>query len=309
MRVPALFALVIACMVVFVTPPARAQTGAAVAAVSKQILKSLGKDAIEFGGEAAAEQVAKRLLAEAIEAGGPAAAKTAEAQIIRILSRGSAFDLKSLSGRALLLLPDVSDDALGRAVGTLARAGVEQGLQSLGSQGLRRAALAGEIRLPGAGLKLVEHYGDDGAALVTRLTEDQANSVIAALRPNAINSLPPGERTKLLNALASRTDAKVVNFERTTGPLLVVAGGIVVWHGIDVGLAPNQRVIQQPDGTVIRETTSIGSQIAQSVPQAAEEMSHTAKWIGLAAVVGLSVIGCFWIWWRGRRGLGHTPAV
>lgn len=301
--------LIVTLIVSAVTTTAHAQTGEVASAAAKLIMKSVGKDAIEFGGEAAAEQLAKRLLSEAIEVGGPAAARTAETQVARVLARGSAYDLKALSGRALLLLEHVSDDALPRAVGALARPGVEQGLRALGSDGLRLAALTGEIRLPGAGLKLIEHYGDDGAALVTKLTDDQANSVIAALRPNAINALPSTERAKLLNALASRPDAKVVNFEKTTGPLLVLAGGAVVWHGTNVALAPNERVIEQPDGTVIREKTSVGSQVTQALPQAAADASNAAKWIGIAAVGGATVVGCLWVRRRSRKHSGRTTAV
>jgi len=293
--------------VVAPTRTARAQEAEVVTTVGREIVDALGNDAAEFGGDAMARQTAERLMAQATEAAGSAGSKIAKSQLERILaSRQEAliFDLKSISGNSLPLLEDISDQGLPSAVATLARPGVEDGIESLGSIALRKAALAGETRLPGAGLKLVEHYGPEGADLATTLTEDQANGAIAALRPNAINALPAAERRGLLSALASRPDARVFNLAGTTGPLVVVAAGVVLWHGIDVALAPDERVTELPDGTVIREKTSVGSMAMQSIPSTARELAGSIKWIGIAGAAGISLVLGVTSWWRRRSRVG-----
>ena len=276
---------------------ARAQEAEVVTTLGREIVEALGKDAVEFGGEAVARQTAKRLVTEAAESAGIAGGRIAKAQVKRILASGREsliFDLKSLSGKSLPLLEGVTDEALPSAVSTLARPGVSKAIESLSSTALQKAALAGETRLPGVGLKLVQHYGDEGAQLVAKLTEDQANSVIAALRPNAINSLSSGERSKLLNALASRPDARVFNLDGVTGPLVVVASGVVIWHGIDVTLSPDELVTERPDGTVIRERTSVGSRTVH-------ELSVPLKWTGITLAVGAALIFGVQLWRRQSR--------
>jgi hypothetical protein len=278
---------------------ARAQEAEVVTTIAREIMEALGNETADFGGEAVAEQTAKRLLTEATEFAGSAGGQIAKTQVERILALGSEpliLDLKSISGKSLPLLVDASDDELPLLLATLARPGIEDGLESLGSTALQKAALAGETRLPGVGLKLVEHYGEEGAQLATTLNEDQANSVIAALRPNAINSLSAGERSQLLNALASRPDARVFNLEGLTGPLVVVASGIVVWHGIDVTLSPDEHVTELPDGTVVREKTSVGSRVTAAVPAAVHELSTPLKWTGISFAVGTSLVIGFIAW-------------
>jgi hypothetical protein len=278
---------------------ASAQEAEIATTIAKEIVQTLGKDATEFGGESMAEQTAKRLLSEAAESGAKGGGRIARVQVKRILASGKEpliFDLKSISGKSLPLLEDVSDEALPEVVGTLARPGIDKGIQSLGSVALRKAALSGETRLPGAGLKLVQHYGEDGVQLASKLTEDQANSVIAALRPNAVNSLPAAERSRLLNALVSRPDARVFNLEGVTGPLVVVAGGVVVWHGIDVAFSPDERVTERPDGTVVREKTSVGSRAVGMMPAAVRELSTPLKWTGVTFAVGATLCVVLIIW-------------
>src|SRR5688500_11458491 len=110
---------------------AQAQEAAVVTALAGQTVRALGKDAVEFGGEAAARETVKRLLAEAGESAGSAGGRVAKAQVERILATGREgviLDLKSLSGRSLPLLEDVTDEALPAAVGTLARPGVSKAI-------------------------------------------------------------------------------------------------------------------------------------------------------------------------------------
>lgn len=289
------FVLIFIACVVAVAPTriAHAQEAEVVTTIGKEIVDALGKDAVEFGGDTAARQTANRLVTEATESVGNTGARIAKAQVERILASGREsliFDLKSLSGKSLLLLEDVTDEALPSAVGTLARPGVGEAIESLSSITLQKAALAGETRLPGVGLKLVQHYGVEGAQLATDLTEDQANSVIAALRPNAINSLSSADRSKLLNALSSRADARVFNFQGITGSLVVVASGVVLWHGIDVTLSPDERVTELPDGTVIREKTSVGSRAVEAMPAAVRELSTPLIWTGVTLALGAIMI-------------------
>jgi len=282
----------------------RAQEAELASTLSREIMEALGTDAAEFGGEEAAEQTANRLMVEATESAGKAGGQIAKEQVGRIVaSRNEAliFDLKSISGKSLPLLEDVGDDALPATVSTLARPGVDEGIQSLGSPALRRAALEGETRLPGAGLKLVEHYGDEGAQLATKLNEDQANSIIAALRPNAVNSLPPADRSALLNALVSRPGARVFNFVGVTGPLVVVASGIVIWHAIDLTLSPDERVTERPDGTVVRETTGLGSRAVGVLPAVVRQLSTPLSRTGVALAAGASVVAVFVFWRREKR--------
>jgi hypothetical protein len=301
-RTLGIFAMTIA--LAFPVRIARAQEAEVVDTVGKEIVEALGKDAAEFGGDQAAQQTARRLVSEATEAAGKSGGEVAKAQVQRIIARGDEaiiFDLKIMRGDVLPLLEDVSNDALPSAVRTIVRPGVAESLESLSSTTLQKEALAMEMRLPGAGLKLIQHYGEEGAKVASQLSEDQANSLVAALRPNAVNSLPSSERSKLLNALVSRPDARLFNFGEMTGPLVVVASGVVVWHTIDVTLSPDQRVIEQPDGTVIRETTGVGSRLVQSFPQVVKELSNPLKWTGISLVVGVSVVLAVYLWLRQRR--------
>jgi hypothetical protein len=286
---------------------ARAQEAQVATTLGKEIFEALGKDAAQFGGETVARQTAKRLVTEAAESAGAAGGRIAQTQVQRILATGQEsliFDLKSLSGRSLPLLKDVADGALPTAVSTLARPGVTQAIESLGSTTLQKAALAGELRLPGVGIKLVQHYGEEGAQLVVKVTEDQANSVIAAFRPQAIKALPSAERSALMKALTSRPDARVFNFQGTTGPLMVVAGGVVLWHAADLALTPDERVTEQPDGTVVREKRSVGSRAAEAFPAAIHELSHPLKWTGIALACGATLISGLLLWRRQRGQLG-----
>lgn len=297
---------------IIAAPPrcARAQEAEIVTTIGKDVVEALGKNAAEFGGETAVRQTVGRLLAEAAETGGGAEARIAAAQVRRIIACGNEsiiFDLKSISGKSLPLLEGLPEGALPSAVGTLARPAVREGIGSIGSATLRKAALGGEMRLPGAGLKLVKQYGEEGAALAQTLTEDQANSVIAAMRPSAVNVLPRAERTSLLNALASRADARVFHLSGATGPLLVVAGGVVIWHGIDVVCAPNETVIERPDGTVIRERKSIGSQAVQMMPSVARELSDATKWTGITLAAGIALAASLFLR-RRHKMLGHGAA-
>lgn len=291
------FALAIA----FLLPlPAVAQEAAVVNAVGRQMVKTLGKDAVEFGGEAVAKQTARRLLAEAGESAGEAGGRVAARQLERVALSGrgaTVFELKALSGKSLLLLDDVADDALPAAVSTLARPGVSAGIEKLATTAIQKAALAGETRLPGAGLKLVSNFGDDGVKLAIRLTEDQANSVIAALRPAAIKAMPAAERSGLIGTLLKNPGARVANFGGVTGPLVVVAGGVVVWHGIDVALAPQERVTEMPDGTVVREKISVGARAVDTVPAALTAASTPLLWTGVTFAACLSLVAA----WRFRR--------
>jgi hypothetical protein len=272
---------------------AYSQEAQLVTTLAKEITESLGRSAAEFGGETVAEQTARRLVTEAMESAGNAGGSIAKTQVERILATGREgliLDLRSLSGKSLPLLEDVTDQGLPSAINTLARPGISKGIESLGSTTLQRAALVGETRLPGVGLKLVQHYGEDGAKLVQELTEDQANSLIASLRPNAINALPQAERSKLLNALASRPDARVFNLDGLTGPLIVVASGTVIWHGIDVALAPDERVTEQPDGTIVLQKTSVGSRAVSTIPSAAKTLSRPFMWTGVTFAGGICLI-------------------
>jgi hypothetical protein len=294
-------------MIFVIAFPARlvlAQDAELVESLGKEIAEALGKDVEEFGGDEAAEQTARRLMKEATDAVGESGGRVANVQVKRIIARGDEaiiFDLKNVRGNSLPLLEDVSDEALPSAVETISRAGVAEGLESLGSMTLKKAALTAEMRLPGAGLKLIQHYGEEGAKVAGELTEDQANSLVAELRPDAVKRLPSAERAKLLNALSSRPDARVFNYKVSTGPLVVVAGGIVVWHAIDVTLSPDERVTEQPDGTVVRERTGVGSRLVQSFPQVATALSNPLKWAAITLATGVTLVSAFFIWLREKR--------
>jgi len=260
--------------------------------LGKEIAEGLGKDAAEFGGD------------EATEAIGESGGQVVKVQVERIIASQDEviiFDLKNMPGAVLPLLQDVSDEALPSAVEAIGRRGVAEGLESLGSTTLREEALEAEMRFPGAGLKLIQDYGEEGAKVAGELTEDQANSLVAALRLEAVNRLPSAEQSKLLNAIASRPDARLFNFKDLTGPLVVVASGIVVYHAADLTLSPDERVIEQPDGTVVRETTSVGSRFVQSFPQVAAALSNPLKWAAIALATGVTLVLAFFLWPRHRR--------
>lgn len=130
-----------------------------------------------------------------------------------------------------------------------------------------------------------------------RLTEDQANGVLAGLRPDAINAMPLADRASLLNALASRPDARVFTlvdagplFKAATGPLTVVAGGLVLWHATDVAFAPDERVTERPDGTVVRERTGVASKAVEVAPRAARAVSDLLLWPAVIAASGLALV-------------------
>lgn len=270
-----------------------AQQSTVAKALAKAIVKALGDDAAAFGGEAVAEQTVRRLLNEAAHTGGQAGEALAERQLRRVLASenpAATVALKEISGRNLPLLDGVvADDALPLAVGALARKSVAETLQAIETPALQRAALRAELRLPGAGAKLVKHYGDEGTRLGRTLNLDQANSLLGALRPNAVNAMPASERSKLLSVLESRPDAVLRNLDTISGPLVVVAGGAVLWHGTDVVLEPAERVIERPDGTVIRERTSLGARAVRGATSVGLGFAESLKWTGIALAVVLGI--------------------
>jgi len=287
--------------------PARlalAQEAEVVETIAKEITEGLGKDTAEFGGDEMVQQTAKRLATEATAAAGESGVRIIQEQVERVMicrDTAAIFDLKLVRGDTMPLLEDISDAEIPKAMAALSRSEIEEGLESFSSSELRTEALMAEMRLPGEGLTLVRDFGAEGSSLASTLTEDQANSVLEGLRPAVLEDLSGAERSELLNALASRPDARLANFEKLTGPLMVVAGGLVIWHGENLVLSPNERVTDLPDGTVIRESTPIGSQVVQAMPQVATVMSSTIKWSGISAVAGVTVVFSVYIWLRHRR--------
>jgi hypothetical protein len=289
------------------TRQAVAQEAQIVEQVAKEIAEGLGKDTVEFGGDEVVQETAERLVSEAAGALGESSAQIVKMQVERVVAtadEAAIFDLKLIPGDQLPLLAKVSDGDISSAVVTMARPGVVDGLESLGTMTLKQEALAAEMRLPGAGLKLVENFGEEGADIVPNLTEDQANSLLSGTRPHVLGGLPKQERFELLNAVCSRPDARVFNWEKPTGPLIVVAGGVVgvvIWHAEDLMLSPDVRVTEMPDGTVIQEKTSIGSRVIQALPQVGSAMSRTFVVLGIWAIAALSVALMANIWLRHRR--------
>ena len=274
---------------------AHAQEAEIARVIGQEIVEALGKNALEFGGDEIARTTAFRLLAEATESAGQTGGRIGRIQIERILAVGKGsliFDLKSITGKSLLLLSDVSEDGLPAALSTLTRPGVEDGIESLVSISLQKAALSAEVRLPGAGLKLVTCYGSEGAQAATKLSEDQANSLLVVARPSAINALPSIERSSLLKALARRPEALVLNLGSKNGPLLVVEGSTVIWHASDVSLPADQGVTELSDGTAELDTPSLCSGAMGHSPPVGDHLLNSLKWVYASAALGaVPIIG------------------
>ena len=298
--------LVVAFAAALVAAPPRAGAGVgragaeAVELVSKQFRRTLGREVVEFGGERATRELAERLVRE----GGEGTA----ARLGRIATAGEPSTIRALRtvpGRALRHLDDVPDGELVRAVGTLARPGVAEGFTSLGSDALRSAALRAEMRLPGAGAGLVREFGDDGLRAAGRLSDNQANQLLKVDRVAAVRRLSPEGRRALLDAVASNPAAQVQVIRTagrvTAGGIAVVAGGAVLWHASDVALAPSERVVTHPDGTIERTTTSVGGQAAAALPDVAGKLAPSVTAIGYAAAAALGVVGCTAVVLRHRR--------
>jgi hypothetical protein len=72
---------------------------------------------------------------------------------------------------------------------------------------------------------------------------------------------------------------------------------VVVWHGIDVALAPQERITEMPDGTVVREKISVGARAVDTVPEALTAASTPLLWTGVTFAACLSLVAA----WRFRR--------
>jgi hypothetical protein len=286
-----------------IAAPASARAGPAAEVVellARQLRRALGNELAEFGGERATRELAERIIRE----GGEGSAQ----RLGRIARAGDASTIRALRevpARSLKYLDDVPEDQLIHAVGTLARPGVSDTLASLGSNAARSAALRAEMRLPGAGARLVGEFGDDALAASARLTDNQANQLLKVDRVTAVRRLAPPQRRALLDAVAANPTAQV-QVVRTAGKVgaagvAVVAGGVVLWHATDVALAPTERIVSHPDGTVERTTTSIGGQAAAAIPQVAQTYVPAVTVIGYAAVAGATVLGFTALFFRHRH--------
>ncbi len=285
---------------------ASGQEAQVVGTVVKEIAEGLGEHAAAFGGDEIAEQTAKRLVIEATEVAGNSGGKIAEAQVGRIAACGNEaaiFNLKTLHGQALPLLDDVPSKALPSAVATLVRSGVTRDLESLGSMALKREALAAEMRLPGAGLELAKDFGEEGATAARQLTEDQANSLLETVRPAELRSLPATERTQLLQSLAKHPEAQLANFGIPTGPLVVVAGGIVLWHAADLALAPEEDVYVDADGIAHHKKVPPFAIATRAMPAVAHEIAGLFGWAGISLAAGVSVVLALYVWLHHRRAV------
>jgi hypothetical protein len=293
---------VVFCAASIVTPRLASAGPAAegVELLARQFRRALGHEFVEFGGERATRELAERMIRE----GGEGSAARLS-RIARASEPSTIRALRDVPARSLKYLDDVPNDQLVRAVGTLARPGVNETLGALGSSAARSAALRAEMRLPGAGAKLIREFGDDAVEATAKLTDNQANQLLKVDRVTAVRRLAPQQRRALLDAVASNPQAQI-QVIRTAGRtaaagVAVVAGGVVVWHASDVALAPTERIVTHPDGTVERTTTSIGGQAAAAIPQVAQTYAPTVTAIGYAAVAGMTLIGGAAVYLRHRR--------
>ena len=269
-----------------------AQEASIVEGLVRGAMEVLGRDAAREGTEGALRKAFQKTLSEAAESG--TTREVAQTQLARVIAQNDPLLIEAaegLPGRALPLLNDVPASGLRGAVEVLNRPGVAESVAKLDAS-LRYAAIQSEQRLPGAGLKIVQHYGEDGATLARSISEDQANNLIAVARPNAVNALTAADRQQLFDALA-RPGAKLRNLRNLNGPMIVVASGVVLWHAADVGLAPDEKIIEQPDGTVVREKTSFGSITSQHVFDVSRVPLLVVSGLIAAAVAFLAILR-FW---------------
>ena len=302
------FAAVVVCCAASVATPRMSSGGPAAEGVellAKQFRRTLGHELVEFGGERATRELAERLIRE----GGEGSA-TRLARIARAGEPATIRALRNVPARSLKYLDDVPEDQLVRAVGTLARPGVNETLGALGSGVARSAALRAEMRLPGAGARLVREFGDDAVETAAKLTDNQANQLLRVDHVTAVRGLAPAQRRALLDAVAANPAAQV-QVIRTAGKtaaasVAVVAGGVVLWHASDVTLAPTEQVVTHPDGTIERTTTSIGGQAAAAIPQVARTYVPAVTTIGYASVAGATLVGATAVFLRHRRRAART---
>ena len=301
-----LFAFIV-CVAATVATPRLASAGPAaegVELIARQFRRALGRELAEFGGERATRELAERLIRE----GGEGSAARLS-RIARASEPSTIRALRDVPARSLRYLDDVPSDQLVRAVGTLARPGVNEALGALGTSAARSAALRAEMRLPGAGAQLVREFGDDAVEATVKLTDNQANQLLKVDRVTAVRSLSSPQRRALLDAVAADPQAQV-QVIRTAGRtaaagVAVVAGGVVLWHATDVALAPTERILTHPDGTVERTTTSVGGQAAAAIPQVAQTYVPTVTALGYAAVAGTTLLGGTAVYLRHRRRLAR----
>jgi hypothetical protein len=274
--------------------------------LARQFRRALGSELVEFGGERATRELAERLIRE----GGEGSAARL-GRIARASEPSTIRALRDVPATSLKYLDDVPDAQLVRAVGTLARPGVNETLGALGTNAARSAALRAEMRLPGAGARLVREFGDDAVEATAKLTDNQANQLLKVERVTAVRRLAPQQRRALLDTVAANPAAQV-QVIRTAGRtaaagVAVVAGGVVLWHATDVALAPTEQLVTHPDGTVERTTTSIGGQAAAAIPQIAQTYVPAVTLIGYAAVGGATLLGGTALLLRHRRRRRRQP--
>ena len=275
--------------------------------VAKQFRRTLGKELSEFGGDAATRELAERLIREGGE--GSAARLT---RIARVGEPSTVRALRDVPAESLKYLDDVPNDQLVRAVGTLARPGVNDTLAALGSSAARSAALRAEMQLPGAGARLAREFGDDAVSASAKLTDNQANQLLKVDRVEVVRRLAPQQRRALLETVASNPQAQIqvirTSGKVAVGGVAVVAGGVVLWHATDVALAPTESIVTHPDGTVERTTTSIGGQAAAAMPQIAQTYLPAVTSLGYASVAATALLGLTALFFRHRRRLARGRA-
>lgn len=206
---------------------AHGQTGAALRALSEQVIERLGA----AGGRAAVAQLERAggrvaveaALAQAEREGGEALAKRAAA----LLADTGAPALRVLAvspARVISALDGLGADSMRRGLAAIER---EPAILSMPTDMARRA-VATEVRLPGVGASIVESLGDDGARVAAELTESQGISL--ARWSKDVAALPIRERGALMGALEKRPGVVLDYLDRHPGVL--VAGTAVTGAAI-----------------------------------------------------------------------------
>jgi len=248
--------------------------------------RELAEELAELGGEATVRRVAERAVREGGDDALNALVRAARAHGPDAVR---AVDNAVNVPRLLRAVDDLPEDIASKAVRRLGAGADGRALaevvENFGSQALRA-----EVRHPGIGGQLVARLGDDGAALATRASRDQA--ITLSRHADDIARLPEPQRAELLKLLHADTD-RMVSFmgrfiEKNPGKVLfTVAATTVVLANAEKVLGGEGEIVIGPDGKPVYVPKSgVIERIAAPIVQ--QVLAVALPLLAIAAVIWFS---------------------
>lgn len=255
----------------------------------KRGTRETAEELAEYGGKSAVRELSERVVRETGEEGLEKMVKLSKRHGVKALR---AVDNVDEVAPILRSLDNLGDDATGAALRRLSSStgpALARMTKKFGQE-----ALEAEIKHPGIGARLVKHFGDDGARLALKTTDDQAITFMR--HADDIAKLPAGKRRGVKNLLFSQTDrmAKFIGrfVENNPGKTLFTAAttGIILTNA-DRVLGGEMQAVTGPDGKVqLKETKGlVGRTAEQGAKTAGNIISQILAYIMPVVVLALAV--------------------